>query len=72
MVARTFDVPRILADARAGTLSSADMRKAIGKAEDWGLSEAATQLKQLLSSRTTHSSAAARTAAGGREPGASS
>ena len=71
MVARTFDIPRILADARAGTLSSADMRKAIGKAEDWGLSEAATQLKQLLSSRSAHPVRAARPAAAPREAGGS-
>ena len=48
MTARTFDIPRVLADARAGTLSAGDMRRAIEKAEDWGLSDAALQLRQLL------------------------
>jgi hypothetical protein len=51
VTARTFDIPRILADARAGTLSAGDMRRAIEKAEDWGLSDAALQLRQLLPSK---------------------
>jgi len=72
VTARTFDIPRILADARAGTLSAGDMRKAIEKAEDWGLSDAALQLRQLLPSKSAASQArAAKSAAAAGGPGKS-
>jgi hypothetical protein len=48
MAAKTFDVASTLANARAGTLSLSELRKAIKKTEEWGLDAPAGELKDVL------------------------